>query len=179
MHPQLSAIVDELVAARSHLHRFAATLTPDQWTRRPSPRSWSPAECVEHLNLTARAFLPPLERAIAEARALGTPAPGRYRRDLMGWLLWKTMPPPVRLKLPTAASFVPNADRPPAELLAEFDRLQEEQIRLAREADGLAVDRVRVPSPFSAKASYNAFSALSILPRHQERHIWQAERALR
>ena len=92
MHPQLAAIVDEFTAAQANLHRLAAQVAPDQWTKRPDPKSWSVAECVEHLNLTARAFLPLLERAIEEARALGSPAPARYRRDLMGWLLWKTMP---------------------------------------------------------------------------------------
>jgi hypothetical protein len=178
MHPQLAAIVDEFTAAQANLHRLAARVAPDQWTKRPDPKSWSVAECVEHLNLTARAFLPLLERAIADARALGAPAPARYRRDLMGWLLWKTMPPPVRLRVPTAPSFIPGADRSPAELLAEFDRLQAEQIRLTGAADGLPLQKIRVPSPFNAKASYNAFSALSILPPHQERHIWQAARAL-
>lgn len=177
MHPQLSTIVDEFVAAQERLHRFAASLSPADWTRRPDPKAWSPAECVEHLNLTARVFVPMLEGALAEARGLGAPAPRRYRRGVVGWLLWKTMPPPVRFKVPTSAAFVPGADRPPAELLADFDRLQQDQIRLTRAADGLPFDRVTVPSPFNAKARYSAFAALSILPRHQERHIWQAERA--
>jgi len=178
MHPQLASVVDEFRAAQARLHRFASTIPDDQWVRRPDAKRWSPAECVEHLNLTARAFLPLLEQAIADARKLGAPAPGRYRRDLMGWLLWKTMPPPVRLKMPTSASFIPSAARPRAEVLADFDRLQAEQLRLTEAADGLAIDRVKVPSPFSAKASYNAFSALTILPRHQERHLWQAEQAV-
>lgn len=178
MHPQLAAVTDEFAAASTHLHELAARIPPDQWTRRPDPTKWSAAECVEHLNLTSRAFIPLLERAIDEARRLGAPAPARYRRDPMGWLLWKTMPPPVRLRMPTAASFVPGADRPPAELLAEFDRLQEEQVRLTRAADGLPIHRIKVPSPFAPGTSYNAFSALTILPRHQERHIWQAGRAV-
>lgn len=179
MQPQLKVLVDEFQAAQARLHRLAGTLTPDQWNRRPRPRTWSPAECVEHLNLTAQSFIPLLETALAEARQLRAPAPTRYRRGFVGWLLWKTMPPPVRFRVPTAQSFVPGADRPPAELLAEFDRLQEEQLRLTRESDGLPIDRVTVPSPFNAKARYNAFAALSILPAHQERHIWQAERAAR
>jgi hypothetical protein len=30
-------------------------------------------------------------------------------------------------------------------------------------------------SPFAPGVRYNLYSTLSILPRHQERHLWQAE----
>src|SRR5690606_25861023 len=108
----------------------------------------------------------------------GTPAPRRYRRDFVGWLLWRTMPPPVRMRMKTIPAMVPNAERPAAELLADFDRLQAELIRITEAADGLPIHEVRVASPFNAKVKYNAFSALSILPVHQERHVWQAEQVL-
>lgn len=47
-----------------------------------------------------------------------------------------------------------------------------------READGLPPGCLRIASPFDARLRYNLYSALSILPRHQRRHLWQAERAL-
>ena len=36
---------------------------------------------------------------------------GGYRRDPLGWMLWKIMPPPVRMKAPTTPAFIPSADR--------------------------------------------------------------------
>jgi hypothetical protein len=176
MHPQLLDIAGQFRAAQARLHALAGRLAPEQWTRRPEPARWSVAECVEHLNLTGRAYIPLLESALDQARVLGAPAPRRYRRDPIGWLLWRTMPPPVRHRTKTVPAMVPNADRPPAELLAEFDRLQAAQLGLTEAADGLPIQRVRIPSPFGP-VKYNAFSALTILPVHQERHIWQAEQA--
>ena len=179
MHPQLAAIVDEFDAAQRRLHRLAERVPEDAWARRPDPRRWSVGECVEHLNLTARAFLPRLRDGLAEARRIGGPAPARHRRDVLGWLLWRTLPPPVRVaKSRTTAPFVPGGRLPPAELLADFDRLQAEQIALVESADGLPLGRVRIASPFAEKVRYDLFSALSILPRHQERHVWQAEQVL-
>lgn len=177
MHPQLNAVVDEFRSAQQRLHRLARRLEPAQWSR-TDPGHWSPGECVEHLNLTSRAFIPLLETALAEARDAGGEAPKRYRRGMMGWFLWKMMPPPVRFRVSTTAAFVPGGDRPPGELLAEFDRLQATLIRLTESADGLPIHRTRVASPFSARTSYNVFAALSILPPHQERHIWQAEQVV-
>ena len=100
-----------------------------------------------------------------------------YRRDLVGWLLWRTLSTPGRFKAKTIPAFVPSSERPAADVIAEFQRLQAEQVALTREADGLPIDRVKMASPFNARIRYNIFSALSILPRHQHRHLWQAEQA--
>jgi hypothetical protein len=61
--------------------------------------------------------------------------------------------------------------------VAEFDRLQEEQMELLRLADGLPIQRIKVSSPFNARVRYNTFAALGILPNHQHRHLLQAEQA--
>jgi hypothetical protein len=177
MHPQLQELLDQFTSARERLHRLAAALPAEGWTQRPAPDSWSPAECVAHLNLTSRAFVTQLRDAVREARGVGGAAPARYRRGVVGWLLWKATGPGQGMKVPTAPKFVPQATAPAAELVAEFDRLQEEQMELVRSADGLPIHRIRVTSPFQARVKYNAFAALSILPNHQHRHLEQAERA--
>ncbi len=95
----------------------------------------------------------------------------------MGWLLWKTMGPPVRFRIPTGAAFIPESSAPADELVAKFDRLQDEQMTWVGQADGLPLGELRIKSPFDprGKMSYNLYSCLSILPRHQHRHLWQAE----
>lgn len=178
MHPPLQVIADELRAAQARLHRLAESVPREHWPTRPAPGRWSAAECVAHLNLTAIAFRAPVQRALEEGRRRGRTVRGRYRRDPIGWLLWRTMPPPVRFKVKTASPFVPQASRPLEELVVEFDRLQEEQLAWVKDADGLPAGRLWTPSPFNPRVKYNLYSCLSILPRHQERHLWQAEQAL-
>lgn len=181
MHPQLESIVRQLEAARSHLHRLSQATPAERWSARNDPSRWSVAECVAHLNLTSEAFLPGIRGAIEEARARGAPAPGRYRMDPLGWLLSKMVGPSPRIgryrlgRVKTSAAFVPAGDLPRERLVAEFERLQDEVISTVRAADGLAIDRVKVASPFDARAHYGAYAALAIIPRHQERHLVQAE----
>ena len=143
---------------------------------RPEPNRWSIADCVEHLNRTASAFLPLLRAGLAEVE--GDRSTDRsYRRDPMGWLLSVIMPPPVRFaRVKTTAPFEPGGQEDPAELVRTFERLQDEQLACVRAADGLPLNRIRVRSPFDARTQYNAYSCLVILPRHQHRHLWQAER---
>ena len=135
------------------------------------------AECVAHLNLTSSAYLPLLAEGIARARQIAARAPGRYRRDPVGWLLWKTSGPPVRFRVKTTAAFVPTCSHSPRELISEFDRLQAQQIDCVRNADRLPIGLIRITSPFDARVKYNLYSCLTILPRHQHRHLWQAEQA--
>lgn len=179
MNAQLHALLEQFDEATARLDRLASNLSETQWASRPDPRRWSPAECVEHLNLTGRAYLPILDTAIREAKQTGSRAPSRYRRDPIGWILWKTMGPPVRQRVRTVAAFIPSADAPSSTLIVEFKRLQDEQKQRVRECDGLALQRVKVQSPFNARVRYNLYSCLSILPPHQQRHLWQAEQAVR
>lgn len=178
MHPQLTDIEHEFDLARSQLDRLVERVPEEGWGRRPSPERWSAAECIAHLNLTARAFLPLLDAAIDEARRLPPPRSTRYRRDPIGWMLWRTMGPPVRFRIPTRAAFVPTGDAEPRRLVEEFRGLQDAQRRCVAAADGLALEDVRIASPFGERVRYNLFACLSILPRHELRHLWQAGRAV-
>jgi DinB superfamily len=175
MHPQLEALVGEFGSASERLHALVATVPAERWGQRPEPDRWSIGECVAHLNLTAEAYLPLLEQAVREARRIGGPPPRRYWRDPVGWLLWRMAGPPVRHRTRTAASFIPSGQSPAATLVTTFDRLQAEQVRWVKAADGLPLGQVRVTSPFDARVRYNLYSCLTILPRHEHRHLWQAE----
>ena len=178
MHPQLQDIADDFRRASARLDALLARVPDERWNVRPAPERWSVAECIEHLNLTAEAFLPPLRAAIATGQGQAARPGQRFRRDLMGWFLWKVMPPPARMKAKTTPGFVPTASAPRAEIVARFEEFQREQLDLLDAADGLDLQALRVPSPFSTRVHYNLYSAFSILPRHQHRHIWQAEQTL-
>ncbi len=175
MHPQLQLIADEYRGAQRRLHELVSAIPAERWLQRSDPDRWSVAECVAHLNLTSAAYLPVLEEALGRAAAVGASAPARYHRDPVGWLLWKTMGPPVRVRIKTIARFLPSSAVAPSILIEEFDRLQAAQIESVGRAHGLPLERVRVASPFNARVRYNLYSCFTILPRHQHRHVWQAE----
>jgi len=176
MHPQLQLIADEYRSAQARLHELVRAVPSEQWGRRTDPARWSVAECVAHLNLTSLAYVPLLSHAVSRARMLERRPPGRYRRDPIGWLLWTTMGPPVRVRLKTIARFLPSSVAAPELLVQEFDRLQAAQLDCLAQADGLPLSHVRVTSPFNTRVRYNLFACFTILPRHQHRHLWQAER---
>jgi hypothetical protein len=187
MHPQLQLLADEFHFATARLHALARSVPEDRWPTRRDPARWSVAECVAHLNLTSAAYEPILREALArDARSFAgaqdrpaTPFTGRYRRDLFGWLLWKSQPPPVRIRTKTIAAFIPEATGPRDLLVAEFEKWQGMQLGCLERADGLPLNDIKVVSPFNAKLRYNLYSCFSILPAHQHRHLWQGEQVWR
>jgi hypothetical protein len=180
---QLDAIVAGFEHARVRLHRLVDERAREGWAARPGEGRWSAAECIAHLNLTGSAYVPLLRAALEDARALGAPAPRRHRRDGVGWLLSLATGPLPRIgslrfgRVRTAPPFEPAGALALDDVVDEFDRLQAEQIALTRSAVGLPLGRVRIRSPFDARLGYNAYSCLVMLPRHQHRHLEQAEGA--
>ena len=178
MHPNLQALVDEFEAAGVRLHQVKGRFPESAFSRRPPAGGWSAAECVAHLNLTAEAYLPLIDEALAAARRLDAGAPRRLRKDLFGWLIWQSSRPGGRMKVQTTPAFVPTSELPLDGLVAEFNRIQDELIERTRAADGLPIHRVKITSVFNDRVRYSTYSALSILAVHQHRHLEQAERAL-
>jgi hypothetical protein len=182
MQQQLAAIVASLESAQTRLHRFADQLPDARWKSRPGPDRWSAAECIEHLNLTSRAYIPLLRHALEVGTRPATP-PTRYRKDFLGGLFSALVGPLPRIakkrfgRVKTTGEFVPQPKATRVETVAEFDRLQADLIAITRQADGFPLSDMKIVSPFGGKISYNVYSALVILPRHQERHLAQAEDA--
>lgn len=183
MQKQLRAVSDSLESAQSRLRRLSDKLSDADWNRRPGPNRWSAAECVEHLNLTSKAYVPLLRDALAHAKKVGGPPRKHYRRDPLGWFLSTMIGPRRRfgkfrmMRMPTTPNFVPTARRSRTEILSDFVRLQGELAALIRSGDQLPLDKVKIVSPFGGRMKYSAYSAFVIVARHQHRHLEQAQEA--
>lgn len=176
MHPDLESLDRELAALGERVDRTFGGLDDATLRRRPSPDQWSPSECLMHLVLTTNPYLAKLDR-LYQAAPTGV-AVRRFRLGFVGWIMAKSMEPPVRARFKTMPSFVPDADKPAAEVLAAFRSSQAELRKRIQAAEGLDLNRLMVSSPFNAKIRYNVYAAFRILAAHQRRHLWQADRAL-
>lgn len=179
---QLDKLLTQLTDAQQRLHRLTDSLSPAAWAARPRADAWSAAECVAHLNLTSRAFVGPLRDAIVRSPHKDT---GRYLMDWPGWFISLMAGPMLHAgrwrvgRVNTTEAFVPAAAPSFAATIADFDALQEQLKSIVDHAAGRAIDKVRITSPFEARVWYSAYSALVIIPRHQIRHLEQAEESIR
>jgi hypothetical protein len=176
MRPELASIIAELDTATDHAKAIATRAGDEYWKQRPAPDRWSVGECFDHLNRSSEAYFPIFEQALQGAP---TAKPGGLRRDFLGWLLCVMLEPPVRIKTKTSGRFVPPIDvAARAEVMDRFELLQDHVKQFIMRSDSVDVASIKIKSPFAEKLQYGMYSAFRVLPVHQRRHLWQAERVL-
>ena len=57
------------------VNAFVTGLSDAEFAWQPEPERWSIAQCIDHLNATARVYLPVLDEGIADAMRGGMPGP--------------------------------------------------------------------------------------------------------
>jgi hypothetical protein len=145
--------------------------------RRPREGSWSIIECIEHLNMSADPYFPLWESAIAQAGKRGVADNAPYRMDFWGRLLEWSLEPPPRFRFPTSKPFQPHSLSEMGPVLQGFLERQQGIIQNLRKSRGLAVDGVKIASPFSQRVHYSVWSSFVVTAAHERRHLWQAEQA--
>ncbi|MCW5977218.1 MAG: DinB family protein [Bryobacteraceae bacterium] len=157
---------------------LAEGLTREQLNWSPGPGRWSVAQCLDHLNAINAASASLLERAVAEGRRKAMLKDGPYAYGFLSRWFLKTMEPPVTRRVGAPRKFRPAAERSVDEVLPPFLSLHERIEDLVRQADGLDLVRIKVPSPVTSLIRYSLGMAFWLLTAHDRRHLWQARQVL-
>jgi hypothetical protein len=152
---------------------LSSPLSDDQFMWRPSPNAWSVAECLEHLNATARAYLPALDEAIADSIRRGVYGEGPFLYNVIGRLYTRFIEPPVRWRMQAAPQVYPGAGRSRREILAAFRAYQVQYIDRLRQSNGIDLARARVRSPALSWLRIPLGSGFAVMAAHERRHLWQ------
>lgn len=178
MDDALAELEKELNEATRRAWSLVQTTDPRLFTVRPTPGSWSAAECLSHLSISTELFLPVLRTTIDDARRRGLSSTKQPKMDMLGRVLRWFLEPPIRQRVKTTAPFVPKSVRAKNEAFGEFAALQSKLTELLNAARGLDLRRMKIVSPFDKRVRYNIYSAFRIVVAHQRRHLWQAEQAV-
>lgn len=173
----------ELQDIRRRTEQLLGDLNGEQLVQRPHPAQWSIAECLLHLNLTAKIVQPRLGAALKRGRENKIVGRGPFEAGLFARMFkFLAEPPPkVRLRAPRKVA-PPAVSGDPAAVVADFIRFRGEWERLVEESDGLDLARITIPSLFPRLPRLRVGGAIAWMLAHDRRHLWQAEnvkRALR
>jgi hypothetical protein len=183
MSPGPLALTSEIEALKVQFERIAlegdalaAPLRDDQFDWRPAPDAWSIAECFDHLNVTAREYLPKLDAAISDAIRRGLFAEGPFLPSLLGRIWVWTLEPPPRMRVKAPRLFHPASGRPRHEVMAALRAYQVQFVDRLRQANGLDLARAMVASPAADWIRLTLGDAFRVMAAHERRHLWQAQR---
>jgi hypothetical protein len=153
-------------------------LTDDQFNWRPPSHGWSVAQCIDHLNVTARTYLPKLDEGIADAIRRGLYGEGPFKYNWFGRMFVRSQEPTTRMKFKTAKVFMPAPSRPRQETIAAFRAYQVQFIDRLRQANGLDLARARVKSPAASFLRLPLGSGFALMVAHERRHLQQARNVI-
>jgi hypothetical protein len=145
---------------------------------RPSPESWSAAECIQHLSLSSDAYFPVWQQIIATAGPRKEEVNAPYSVDFWGRVLCWILEPPARIRSKTPAPYQPLECGRIDEVLDRFLERQESVVAALRRCRGREIDKIKMASPIDARIRYSIWSSFLVTASHQRRHLWQAEQAI-
>jgi len=184
--PGSLALTPEVVQLRRQFEQladeadtFVATLTDDQFAWKPSLQAWSIAQCIDHLNVTARLYLPQLDEGIANAIRQGLYGAGPFVYWWFARMFVRMLEPPPRLRVKTPAIFQPPASRPRRDIMAAFRAYQVQYVDRLRQANGLDLARARVRSPAASWIFVPLGTGFAAIIAHERRHLWQAAQVMK
>lgn len=155
-----------------------AGLDDERFNWRPDERSWSVAQCLDHLNVANRAYLGPMRAALERARREGRVRRGAIRPGFLGRWFVATLEPPPKRRLPAPKKIVPAARKGRDEVSGEWRRVQAEVRDLLRAGAEQDLNGVRFVNPFLSLIRFSLGTGFQVIAAHERRHLWQAERVM-
>jgi hypothetical protein len=155
-------------------------LPAEQLNRQPALNAWSAAQCLEHLNVYGRYYLPELKKAINNAEKQPTPT---FKSGWLGDYFYRLMLPntegTLKSKMKAPKNAVPPVELDSAAVIAEFIEQQEQLLQLIDQARAVNLASIRIPISLTKWIRLRLGDTFLFVTAHIERHILQTERALK
>ena len=169
---QLTSAVQE---ALTTVETEWAALPDAMLNAQPGYGRWSALECLEHLNRYCRYYNPALARALARP---GSTA-GEVSYSWLGRKSLEVVRPANAQAHKTLQRMNPTGSQLQRAVASEFVRHQQELLHLLDQAQAADLNRRAVPVEFFRLLKLRTGEAVEFVVLHQQRHLQQAERAIR
>jgi hypothetical protein len=171
---ELHELYRQIEAVNADARSLIAGLSEAQFNWRPSPAHWSMAECMDHLTMTNRELIEQIKGAMSLARSRGLTGRGPFRYGFIGNMFVRSIEPPAKIKFKAPKIFKPRPDLALDAVARDFFAVQDEVLRLIREANGINLARVKVTSPVTRLIKLSLGQVFGLIAAHNRRHLWQA-----
>lgn len=162
-------------ANRDTADELCRELSREQFNWQPEPGRWSMAECMVHLNISARLFGEAMLSAAEAARTAGVFGEGPFHYGLVSRFFFRAIKPGNQKRYKAPRRFVPPAvEHEVGAVLDEFRAAGTRWEACVQQANGLDLARVRVPSPALSLLKLPLGAMLAIQAMHEQRHLLQA-----
>ncbi len=150
------------------------SLTQLNW--KPSPTSWSVAQCLQHLVISDNTYFSQLERIASGNSSMNFWEKYSPFTRLLGSMMRSQLKEEVRIKLKAPKKIQPTVSELPGNILEQYDRNLDRFLELISRCSSADVDQTVITSPITKVITYNLRDALQFLLQHEYRHLNQGIR---
>lgn len=144
---------------------------------KPSAAGWSVLECIEHLNLYGRFYLPEMAGKMQKT-SYKKPQP-TFKSSWLGEYFANTMLPQEPLNsMPTFKDKNPNGSTLDKQVLTEFVQQQEQTLQLLQQAATVNLTKTKTGITITRLIRLRLGDTFRVVIYHNYRHIVQAQKLL-
>ena len=175
-NPHLKRVSEQLEMHIDDSRRFLSAFNPQQLNWKPDKKSWSIAQCLDHIIVSDQQYFNGIKKAIELTCAAQLVERKPYRPGLFArWFIYMMKPGSwIRSKAP--AIFQPSVRTEGQKVLEDFVRHEQELLVLIKKCDGWDLNKIKISSPVHSFVAFSLGECFSLLVAHQERHLLQARR---
>jgi translation initiation factor 1 (eIF-1/SUI1) len=178
-HEELVRYREQLAMIQRRVEELLAPLDDRQLSWRPGPERWSVGECIEHLSIIGSLLAPKMEEAIQRGKKEGLYGRDPFTYSWPGRMFVESLQPSARVRIRTMRMYTPRRGVTKVQIVEKFQRTQKELLRLAGEAEGLDLARIKVASPANRLLRFSLGIWFAATVAHAQRHCEQAKRVLK
>lgn len=179
MKIQSEKLINQLIEITNQHLEFAKELqhkSDEELNFRKSPESWNTLECLEHLNLYGRFYIPEIDKRI---NSIKTIPQKEFRSGFLGNYFAKSMLPKEKLnKMKAFKSMNPIHKNLDKNVLEEFISQQNRILELLEKSRKVNLEKVKTSISITNLIKLKLGDTFRFLVNHNTRHIVQAKNIL-
>ena len=177
--PDLEDLMRQIDEADRAADALALPLSEEGFAWQPDGgRSWSVAQCLDHLAVINVLYGRAIRGGIEAARARGWGRQGPLALGFFGRTFVKGLEPPVKMRTRSPRSVQPHPRAPREEILRRYHEAHEQVRALVRDAATIDANRATFRNPFLKVLTLRVSTGLHAIAAHDRRHLWQAQRVV-
>lgn len=170
--------IEKIDETSQKIEKSFQKLSKDELNWRPSSRSWSIAQVIEHLTRVNESYFPVFEKLLSGKYQLPFIARLGFLVSFFGNAIRKSVEPANPKKMKTFGSWEPSPADFSEQCLEEFLNSQEKLKDYIESSKEFISKKQVIYSPVNKNIVYRLETAFDIIVLHQERHYLQALRIL-
>lgn len=180
MHPQLDEYRSEFQDVKSVARALSAEADTEMMRTHLDGTTWSPVQCIDHLNTAGWLLLRSVEETIRRGRDRGPYADPPFEYGFISRWYIRSMRPQSRWTFTAPSIYEPEPTDTlyPREAMDEFRALQDQFSECVGAAEGLDLRRLRMSSPAVPFFRISLGAWFESIIAHERRHLEQARSLL-